>query len=135
MFRLSFTIVVVYLFGISSRIGSQPNLLMLFTTSLFGLFVIAFFIFPQLNVHKIMSKVKHRKLMNFSNYIEESLQAVTEDPSVGNIQRVRELFEIQRSLNGMGEWPFNTKLLLTLLTGIAIPIFVVLLQIICSKLK
>lgn len=73
--------------------------------------------------------------MNFSNYIEESLQAVTEDPSVGNIQRVRELFEIQRSLNGMGEWPFNTKLLLTLLTGIAIPIFVVLLQIICSKLK
>lgn len=128
MLRLSLIIIVVYLFGISYFLGSKPSPLMISITLFFGLFVMFFFIYPQLNVHKIMYKVKHKKLMSFSSYIEESLQAVTEDPSVDNVQRVRELFEVQQSLNGMGEWPFNTKLFITLLTGIAIPILVVLVQ-------
>jgi hypothetical protein len=80
-----------------------------------------------------MSKVKHIKLRVFSEYLENALDKVTKDPSSENIQRVRELFEIQNSLNGMGEWPFDTKLLLTIIIGIAIPVVLVILQIVCSR--
>jgi hypothetical protein len=135
MSRLALTILIIYIFGMSYYFGDNPGTLMLFMNLFFGILVLGFFIYPQINVHKMMSKVKHKKLMRFSSYLEESLQAVTEDPSGVHIQRVRELFEIQRSLNGMGEWPFNTKLLLTIITGIGIPVLVVLIQIICSWLN
>ena len=135
MSRLALTILIIYIFGMSYFFTYIPSTSILFMNLFFGVLVLGFFIYPQINVHKIMSKMKHRKLMRFSAYLEESLQAVTEDPSGANIQRVREMFEIQRSLNGMGEWPFNTKLLLTIVTGIGIPILVVLIQIIWSKLS
>ena len=77
-----------------------------------------------------MLKVKHQKLRNFSIYLEEALEKVTEDPSQGNLQRVKELFGIQQSLSQMGEWPFDTKVLFTILTGIAVPIIAALIQLI-----
>jgi hypothetical protein len=135
MSRLAFTILIIYIFGTPYYIACKQSIPMMFINIFFGIFVLGFFIYPQMNVHKMMAKMKHKKLMKFSSYLEDSLQAVTEDPTVNNIQRVREMFEIQRSLNGMGEWPFNTKLLLTIITGIGIPILIVLIQIICSYLR
>jgi len=126
--RITLTIVAIYIFGVSYLIFSKPDVIMFLMCSFFGIFVIAFFIFPQIKIHKIMSKIKHKRLRQFSVHIEEALQAVTSDPSGKNVQKVRELFEIQQSLNQMGEWPFDTKLLFTILTGVGIPIALVLLQ-------
>ena len=130
--KISIIIIGLYIFGISYHLFCEANQLTTFVTVFFGFFILTFFILPQLNVHKIMAKVKHRRLRNFSIHLEESLQAVTKEPTRENVQRVRELFEVQRSLSMMGEWPFDTKLLLVILTGIAMPIIIVLLQVLCK---
>lgn len=136
--RISLSVIAIYLLGISS-IYFERELLhanhINFLSILFGAVVIFFFVFPQNKIHKIMSKVKHLKLRKFSIYLEESLESVTKDPSRRNVQKVRELFEIQRSLNGMGEWPFDTRLLIIILTGVAIPLIIGLLQVLCNFIK
>ena len=131
--KMALAIIAIYAFGISYNLSCEPNLLVVVTSVVFGFFVLWFFIVPQIAIHKIMAKVKYRRLMNFSEHLEDALQLVTTDPSRNNIERVRELFEVQRSLVGMGEWPFNTGLLLVIITGIAVPILVVFIQFVCNK--
>ena len=133
MGKISFTIIGIYIYGITYLIFTRSDMLMIFITIFFGVFVLVFFIFPQIKVHKIMSKVKHKRLMVFSTYLENALQDVTDDPSQQNIQRVKELFGIQQSLVEMGEWPFNTKILFPLLAGIATPLIIAILQLICGE--
>jgi hypothetical protein len=133
--RIALIVIGIYLFGISSvfiEAGSRGKLI-LGIVGFFGVIVIAFFIFPQIRIHQIMSKVKHMRLRKFSRHVEEAFEHVTTEPSRDNIQRVRELFNIQESLSEMGEWPFDSRYLFLIITGIAIPLIVVLLQIICGR--
>lgn len=131
--KITMTIIAIYIFGVSYLIFSKPNSLMFFICLFFGIFVMAFFIFPQIKIHTIMSNIKHSRLRKFSVHLEDALQKVTDDPSGGNVQKVRELFEIQQSLNSMGEWPFDTKLILAIITSVGIPLVVVLLQILGNR--
>ena len=135
LFRISIIALFVYFFGISMLFTGikQHGGMVFIIIAFFGAVVVLFFILPQVKIHQIMFKVKHQRLRDFSVHLESALEQVTMDPSQINIQRVRELFEIQKSLNGMGEWPFDLQLLLLLITGIAIPIAVVVIQIILAK--
>jgi len=128
--KIAFTAVGIYLLGmlyVFTKTGEHGKLVLLIV-GFFGAVVASFFIFPQIKIHQIMSKVKHMRLKKFSIHLEEALEGVTKEPSRENIQRVRELFEVQKSLNEMGEWPFDTRLLLGVVTGVAIPLIVVVLQ-------
>lgn len=130
MGQISLVTILIYFIGVSYHIFTRTDNIMISITLFFGFFVFFFFIFPQAKIHKIMYRVKHKKLRNFSLYLEEALEKVTVDPSQDNLQRVKELFGIQQSLSQMGEWPFDTKLLFPILTGIAVPIIAALLQLI-----
>ncbi len=133
--KIALIVIGIYLFGISSvfiEAGLRGKLI-LGIVGFFGVVVIVFFIFPQIRIHQIMSKVKHMRLREFSRHVEEAFEHVTTEPSRDNIQRVRELFDIQESLSEMGEWPFDSRYLFLIITGIAIPLIVVLLQIICDR--
>jgi hypothetical protein len=135
--KISMIITCIYTIGISGVLCEQrfQSWGILLTTGFFGIIVMVFFIFPQYKIHKIMARVKHLRLRRFSSHLEDCLEKVTFEPSQDNVQRVRELFDIQTSLNGMGEWPFDTKLLIIIVTGIAIPILVAFIPILCEKLK
>jgi hypothetical protein len=133
MGKISLATILIYFIGISYHMFTRADNIMIFITIFFGFFVLFFFIFPQAKIHRIMMKVKHQKLRNFSIYLEEALEKVTEDPSRENLLKVKELFDIQHSLSQMGEWPFDTKLFFTILTGIAVPIIAALIQLILYK--
>ena len=128
--KISLSAVGLYIFGISSSIFAQATkeIEIYIAVVVFGAVVMCFFIFPQIKVHQIMARVKHERLRAFSTYVEKALDDVMQKPSEENLHGIRELFEVQSSLNGMGEWPFDTKLVITILSGIAIPLVVVLLQ-------
>ncbi len=135
MAKVAFTIVLIYLFGISYSMFCTPTKAVLATNFIFGLIVLFFFIFPQMEIHRLMVKVKHQRLIQFSGHLENALQQVAENPSGEAAQHVKELFDIQNSLNEMGEWPFNTKMFMTIFTGIAVPLLAVLLQIACQWIE
>ncbi|MFA7256501.1 MAG: hypothetical protein WC047_02875 [Kiritimatiellales bacterium] len=132
MARFAFTIVLIYIFGASYSLVCMSTASVLVTDLIFGAIVLVFFFFPQMEIHKLMFKVKHQRLIRFSAHLETALQQVAENPSRETVQQVRELFDIQRSLNEMGEWPFNTKMFMAILTGIAVPLIAVLLQASCQ---
>lgn len=132
MTKISITALLLYFLGISYSMACEQTMITAITTAIFGVIILLLFILPQLKVHNIMSRVKQKRLIVFSMHLEKSLHDVTINPSEGNISQVRELFAIQNSLNEMNEWPFDTKMLITVLTGIAVPILLVLLQVICK---
>ena len=75
-----------------------------------------------------MSEVKHDKIRQFSANLEKTFHEVITDPSSENVERLRELMEIQQHLNKMSEWPFDSSAVITLLSAIIIPIIVMLIQ-------
>lgn len=135
--KISLVVVALYIFGISSSLCSESvkELKIYVVILVFAVVVTCFFIFPQIKIHQIMARVKHERLSEHCSRVEKALEKVKENPSRGNIEEVRELFEVQRSLKGVGEWPFDTRLLLTVLTGVAVPLMVVLLQLFFEWLR
>lgn len=91
--------------------------------------IFGFFLFPQIGIHRIMSNEKQQRLVSFSNHLEEALETSLKEPSAENMQRLRELFELQRHLKEMHEWPFNVQMLWQLITALLIPLALAALEI------
>jgi flagellar motor component MotA len=91
--------------------------------------IFGFFILPQVGVHRIMASEKTRRLTSFTHYLEEAMERSLQDPSSENMQRLKELFELQAHLVGMNDWPFNTNTVWQLITALLIPIALTVLQI------
>lgn len=58
--------------------------------------------------------------------MEKSLK----DPSSENMQRLKELFELQGHLKNMNEWPFNVNTLWQLISALLIPLLLAVLEIV-----
>lgn len=133
MTKISLSVLMIFVYGTSYTIYCDNDIITIGTTIASGIIVLTIFIFPQVQTHKIMSKVKHERLIQFSSHLEKALQDITSDPSSQNLSQIKELFAIQKSLNSMNEWPFDTKMLLSILSSIAIPIIAIAVQIIFIK--
>ena len=94
------------------------------TLSIFG-----FFLFPQVGIHRIMSNEKQNRLLSFSNHLEDALDRSLKEPTSENMQRLKELFELQGHLKQMHEWPFNVNTLWQLITALLIPVALAVLEI------
>jgi hypothetical protein len=93
------------------------------------LLIFGFFLLPQVGVHRIMAFEKRQRLMSFTNHLEEAMERSLREPTSENMQRLRELFDLQAHLKGMNEWPFNTNTLWQLITALLIPVVVAVLEI------
>ena len=133
--RFSFCVIVAYSLWVFALLCSPLNKyltdpVILFWVVPFGLVVLLYFIIPQYKIHEIMIKEKHKKIRKFSTHLDEAMELVTNDPTTKNINRLRELFEIQQQLNGMEDWPFNMKSIIFLLSAIFIPLLAIVINII-----
>jgi hypothetical protein len=142
LFIISLYAAITYLVGLSyaflpgfqfPKNEPQENFFIALILIGFGIFVIGYFIFPQIKIHDLMAKYKHKRVREFSKHLDNALEKVMGEPSRTNLEHVKELFEIQKELNGMGEWPFDTKFILTLISVIIIPILIALIQILLYK--
>lgn len=91
--------------------------------------IFGFFLLPQVGVHRIMAFEKRQRLMSFTNHLEEAMERSLKDPTSENMQRLKELFDLQAHLKQMNEWPFNTNTLWQLITALLIPVAVAVLEI------
>lgn len=97
------------------------------TLSIFG-----FFLLPQIGIHRIMSQEKRQRLLSFSNHLEEAMERSLKEPTPQNIQRLKELFELQEHLKNMNAWPFNVHTVWQLITALLIPIVLAIVEIFFS---
>ena len=93
-----------------------------------GFIAVIYFFAPLLRIHKKMSNMKHELMNQFSLSLEETFRAVIKGADSENTKRLRELMEIRTHLNKMSEWPFDTDIVIKLVSAVIIPIVVLLIQ-------
>jgi len=90
--------------------------------------IFGFFLLPQVGIHRVMVREKSNRMEGFSKHLEEAMETTLQQPSAENMQRLRELFEVQNHLRSMNEWPFNLTSVWQLLTALVIPVMVAIAE-------
>lgn len=130
-FRMSMCIILTFVPLVIAVIISPLSDNMFIIAWLAGgiLLIFGFFLLPQVGVHRIMAFEKRQRLMTFTTHLEEAMERSLRDPTSENMQRLKELFDLQTHLKSMNEWPFNTNTLWQLITALLIPVIVAVLEI------
>jgi hypothetical protein len=129
--RMSFSIALANSMIVLTAIFSpfSGSWIVLFWLGIAALSVLAFFIIPQYGVHKIMAKEKEQRIEAFAGHLERAMEESLRNPDQSNMQKLRQLFELQHHLTQMNEWPFNYNALWQLLTALLIPILLAVVDI------
>jgi hypothetical protein len=129
--RMSFSIALANSMIVLTAVFSpfSGSWIILFWLGIAGLAVLAFFIIPQYGVHKIMAKEKEQRIEAFAGHLETAMEESLKNPDQSNMQKLRQLFELQHHLTQMNEWPFNYNALWQLITALLIPILLAVVDI------
>ena len=103
-----------------SRVSSSETALALPTAA--GAFIILYFIVPQINIHKTLVGVKHQRLKALVEQLDHTFDLVASEPSPENINRLRDLFQLQDIVNGKRSWAFGMGELLMLIGSVLVPL-------------
>ena len=124
---ITFTFMPLVVAAVISPVMNDTSILVwmaIGTLSIFG-----FFLLPQIGIHRIMSQEKNNRLLKFSHHLEEALERSLKEPTSENMQRLRELFDLQNHLKNMNEWPFNVNTVWQLITALLIPVVLAILEV------
>ena len=128
--RVSIVAICVYLLGISLLpfIPHQKGLLQLTVAFGFGVFVIGYFVLSQWNISRAIQMAKEKRISKLLPSVEKAFERVTNDPSAENLRNLRELFDLQKTINNTSSWSFGIREMLILLGSVIIPLLVALIQ-------
>lgn len=107
----------------------ENNIIVLIWLGVAAILIFAFFLLPQVGIHRVMVNEKTNRMAGFTQHLEETMDRTLKDPSAENMQRLKELFEVQNHLKGMNEWPFDLTSIWQLLTALIIPIILAAIEI------
>lgn len=126
LWKVSITASFVYILGVSSYFfcSLQLTLVNLLIILIFGVFIVLYFILPQINIHKTLSKIKNQRLKSLVDQIDITFDKVSSSPTPDNINQLKELFHLQTIVNGKKSWSFGTNELLILIGTVLVPLVI-----------
>jgi len=124
--KMAIYLMVVYFITVLSMIPVKIDTVSMILAFVFAIVVVAFFIIPQIKIHDIMVKSKYKRISTLSPIVEQALEALHLEPTKENARHIQHLFDIHRGLNEVDEWPFNHRLLLSVVGSIVVPLIVCL---------
>lgn len=129
--KMSLSIAVSFILIVAAAMLApfENNLIVLIWLGLAALLIFGFFLLPQVGIHRVMVNEKTNRMSSFTWHLEDAMDNTLKDPSAENMQRLKELFEVQRHLKEMNEWPFDLTSLWQLLTALIIPIILAAIEI------
>jgi len=124
LWKVSFVAALTYILGVSPIFLGliEMETLTKIITIFFGIFIVLYFIIPQINIHKTLLRLKRERLGALIKQIDSTFDDVAENPTPTNINQLRELFDLQHVVNGKKVWSFGTAELLILLGTVLIPL-------------
>lgn len=130
-FKMSLSIIATFTPLVVAAIVSplSDNVVVLFWLGGGVILIFGFFVLPQVGLHRIMAHEKRQRLLAFTTHLEEALERSLKDPTSENLQRLKELFDLQVHLKNMNEWPFNTNTIWQLITALLIPLVLTIMEI------
>ncbi len=111
-----YTIVIVCLFF------ARPDTLSLSVAGLFSLVIVAMFVVPQYNLHKLMVKEKNKKLRGLGQKLDQALKAADQNASYENVRLANSILQLRKELAESSEWPCEFKSLAMILGSVLIPV-------------
>jgi len=129
--KMSLSIAVSFILIVATSIVApfEKNLIVLIWLGVAALLIFGFFLLPQIGIHRVMLHEKTNRMSSFTHHLEEAMDRTLKNPSAENMQRLKELFEVQNHLKGMNEWPFDFNSVWQLLTALIIPIILAAIEI------
>lgn len=129
-FKLALAVVCCFTVLVATILFSplSGNILVTVWVVLGSLLIFCFFLLPQIGIHRIMAREKRQQLIAFAAHLDEVQAQSIFDPSTENTQKLKELFEVQKHLKEMNDWPFNTQMLWQLISALLIPLMLAVLQ-------
>lgn len=129
--KMSFAITISFIIIVVTSILApfENNIIVLAWLGLAAMMIFGFFLVPQVGIHRVMATEKTNRMASFTQHLEEAMDKTLKDPSAENMQRLKELFEVQNHLKAMNEWPFDLNSIWQLLTALIIPIILALAEI------
>jgi hypothetical protein len=124
LWKVSLTAAALYILGVSIRVlcPAERGVLNIAVTVSFGVFVVLYFIVPQINIHKTLVSLKRNRLRALVKQIDKTFDEVASGPTAENIGQLRDLFDLQRAINGKASWSFGVGELLALIGTILVPL-------------
>lgn len=124
LWKISLVASLVYALGLSMCFVCSLTLppINLLVLVLSGLFLLFYFVIPQMNIHRTLMRIKGERLGDLIVHIDRAFDEVTRDPTPANIGRLRDLFDLQHVVNGKRVWSFGLQELLMLVSSILIPL-------------
>ena len=101
----------------------------------FGMLLIFYFVLPQYGIHKMIIETKNQKVKAFSYRLRAVAEKAFADPVKENVSCLRSMFDIQRQLDEMSEWPFGSYEVVHISLIVIIPLTIVLLEIMLGIVK
>ena len=90
---------------------------------LFSLVIVAMFIVPQYNLHKLMVREKNNKMKGLGKKLDEALAAATaESASSEHVRLANDILQLRKGLSEASEWPCEFKSLAMVLGSVLIPV-------------
>ena len=129
--KMSLSISISFIFIVAAAILApfENNIIVLIWLGLAALLIFGFFLLPQVGIHRVMVNEKTNRMSSFTYHLEDAMDRTLKDPSAENMQRLKELFEVQHHLKEMNEWPFDLTSIWQLLTALIIPIILAAIEI------
>ena len=93
----------------------------------------AWFFLTQRAIHKCMLDEKRENLKVIASRLMRVLKDVRIDPSAENRKTFEDLERLHRQLNTLPEWPFRSQTVLTLVTGIIVPVAVMVINLLMKR--
>jgi hypothetical protein len=103
--------------------------------SSFAILLFAYFILPQVSIHRMMTSTKKEKIEMFSSQMSAALEEPFRVPNKENASYLKDMLSVQNQLNQMCDWPFGTYEILQIALILIIPLIVVLLEIFYGIIK
>lgn len=124
LWKVSITASLVYMLALSIYYFGliECNAQILVIVLIFGMFIILYFIIPQINIHKTLMSIKRSKIEALVKQIDHTFNNVAAQPNPQNINQLRDLFQLQRIVNGKKSWSFGTAELLMLTGSVLVPL-------------
>jgi hypothetical protein len=129
--KMSLSIAVSFILIVATAIVApfENNLIVVIWLGLAALLIFGFFLLPQVGIHRVMVSEKTNRMSGFTHHLEDAMDQTLKNPSAENMQRLKELFEVQNHLKEMNEWPFDLTSIWQLLTALIIPIILAAIEI------
>jgi hypothetical protein len=123
LWRVAFITGIIYSLVMVCQFFAHPDTLTMIMAGMFSPLIVALFIIPQYNLHKLMVDAKYKEISALDEALSSTLKAIKDKPSSYDINKAQRLLRLQKNMAETNDWPCDMKALAMVVSTIIVPIF------------